>query len=72
MSFSPDELKLISATFDGIKIWNLETGKVEGNFSENLCKFHIVEFSPDGKRFAVGSNNSKIYIFNSETCKIEK
>ncbi len=31
VNFSPNGLRLISASFDGIKIWNLETGKVETN-----------------------------------------
>jgi WD40 repeat protein len=31
LRFSPDGLRIISASYDGIKIWNLETGKVETN-----------------------------------------
>ena len=48
MSFSPDGLSLISGEKSGIKIWNLETGKVETNYSEDRTRFKTVVFSPDG------------------------
>jgi WD40 repeat protein len=35
VSFSPDELRLISGLNDGIKIWNLKTGKVETKYTED-------------------------------------
>jgi WD40 repeat protein len=72
VSFSPDGLRIISASDDGIKIWNLETGKVEKNYSDGGTEFYSAVFSQDGKRFAIGSNKYKVYIWNSEAYKIEK
>jgi WD40 repeat protein len=33
VGFLPDGKKLISASYDGLKIWNLETDKNEANYS---------------------------------------
>ena len=46
--FSPDGLRIVSASDDGIKIWNLETGKLELNYSEYRTIFKSAVFSPDG------------------------
>jgi WD40 repeat protein len=35
VSFSPDGQRIVSTSGDGIKVWSLETGKVETNYNEN-------------------------------------
>ena len=59
VSFSPDGSLLASATFDGIKLWDIETHENIGTLLEGVA-IADVSFSPDGSLLACGLESGTI------------
>ncbi|MCA2667654.1 MAG: hypothetical protein IM486_08400 [Microcystis sp. M114S2] len=70
VSFSPDSKILASGIGDdGIKLWNVETGKEIRALQGHNSWVSEVSFSPDGKILASGSGDDTIKLWNVETGK---
>ncbi len=69
LHFTPDGVKLIAATKSTCKIWEVSSGRILFKFDEKRGGWIASAVSPDGKRFALGSNDSRIQIFNSNPVK---
>ena len=73
-TFSPDGKLLAGSGFDGIKIWNFETGeqiqRVEKyrnvQFHEHLDRVHTIIFSPDRKSLLSTGSDGSIQIWDVE------
>jgi eukaryotic-like serine/threonine-protein kinase len=57
VAFSPDG-KLLATTMEnqGVKLWDVPTGKEDLTFQSQLEWPHVLAFSPDGKRLAAAGN----------------
>jgi WD40 repeat protein/CHAT domain-containing protein len=55
---------LASGSFDGIKLWNTETGKEIQTLNEQSGWVSSISFSPDGKILASGNSNGNIKLWS--------
>ena len=70
VAFSPDGKRLASASFDKtVRIWNLETQKVEQNLTDHSDFVYAVAFSPDGQWLATASKDRTVKIIDAATGK---
>lgn len=75
--FSPDGKILASSGFDGMKIWDYETGKQiqrvdkfkNVQFHQHLDNLHNIIFSPDGKNVLSSGSDGLIQIWDVSTGK---
>ena len=68
MAFSPDGKMLASAgDDDGIKLWDVETGKELRTFYGHKQTVNCIAFSPDGKKIASASNDFTVKIWDVMT-----
>jgi eukaryotic-like serine/threonine-protein kinase len=69
LHFTPDGVKLIAVSKSICNIWEVSSGRILFKFDDKkgqIKKGWIASaVSPDGKRFALGSSDSRIQIFNS-------
>ncbi len=72
VALSPDGKKiLIAGYFDRtVKIWNLETEKIDKVFEGHKSSVYAIAFSPDGTKILTGSFETAI-LWNVETAEIE-
>jgi WD40 repeat protein len=78
LDISRDGKRLVSSEgAEGIKLWNLATGKVVGAFRDETKLFHGVAFSPDGKLIAVGvrhppvvTDQGHVLLLDGETARL--
>ena len=64
-AFTPDGRSLATAGSEGARLWDAETGRCIRYFPASFGR--SVAFSPDGKSLAVGSQNSRIFIWDIAT-----
>ncbi|KZS88472.1 WD40 repeat-like protein, partial [Sistotremastrum niveocremeum HHB9708] len=69
IAYSPDGTVLIAVTYNGLVwLWNPSTGQSIASFSETEASpACIVEISPDGRYFAVGSQRGDIVLRDFKT-----
>jgi WD40 repeat protein len=69
LSFTPDNAKLVSGSFDKtIKLWQLDTGVAIHTLTDDRRKgVFALAVSPDGKLLASGSWDERIELWNLET-----
>ena len=80
VAFSPDGTKLASGSSDNtIKLWDVKTGNEKGTLTGHGMKMRMdvlvgtvysVEFSPDGKMLASGSEDGTAKLWDVETGKV--
>ena len=67
-AFSPDGVRLASASADGIiKVWNVETGAVVWTASSQGVAVQALAYSPDGGKLAAASRDNSIKLLNAVT-----
>ena len=65
VAYSPDGKRLAATSFDGMKVWDAQTGQeiltipVQGNTGSVWC----VAYSPDGKRLATASTDGTVQLY---------
>jgi len=65
VAFSPDGKYCLSGGFDGLKLWDVTSGK---EISEQALGWvHAVVFSPDGKQFLSGSAGGAFTLWDAAT-----
>jgi WD40 repeat protein len=70
VSFSPDNSKLASASFDKtVRLWDVKTGKVLHTFTGHSDFVYAVAFAPDGTWYATASKDRTGRIVDAATGK---
>ena len=65
VAFSPDGTKLASASWDGVKLWDVEAGQYFTTLaSEPEPSSFSVAFSPDGTKLACGSWEDRVELWD--------
>ena len=68
LKFSPDGLRLIAGTRDGmVKIWH--QGEVEQEISASETVILAIAFNPNGQSFATTSRNGEVAIWDLKGSK---
>ena len=72
LTFSPDGSQILSGSGDGIKLWDIESGRLIRTFTGHSNSVRSVAFSPDGTQLISGSSDKTIILWditNSHTLK---
>jgi WD40 repeat protein len=67
LAISPDGTTLASGHYEynsGIQLWNLESGQPRHSLGNSILGFWGMEFSPDGKRLAVGGSDWTVSVWD--------
>jgi len=65
VAFSPDGIKLASASWDNVKLWDVETGQYLATLANELeSSSFSVAFSPDSTKLACGSWEDKVELWD--------
>jgi|GEM_PF-5419964 len=73
VAITPDRKQLVSGSSDNtIKIWNLETGRLERNLTGHSDWVYSVAITPDGKQLVSGSLDDTIKIWNLSTGQLQR
>lgn len=69
VAFSPDGLRLVSASDDGMaKLWDVATGTIVGPLIGHDGAVFAASFSPDGKRVVTASWDGTARLWDAATC----
>ena len=70
IAITPDNLTLVSGSEDqGIKLWDLHSGKLKQKFPSNSVAIGGIAISPDGKTVVTGSKGKILRVWNLATGK---
>ena len=70
IAITPDNLTLVSGSEDqGIKLWDLHSGKLKQIFPDNSVPIGGIAISPDGKTVVTGSETKILRVWNLATGK---
>ena len=69
VAWSPDGSKIASQSSGGVKIWDVESGKVRRTLEGN---FNTITWSPDGTKIASGSVDKTVKIWNVESGEVRR
>ena len=61
--FSPDGKTLASGSWDGVRLWDTETGEPKDTLTGHTEGVYSVAFSPDGKTVASGSSDGTVLLW---------
>jgi len=67
LAISPDGTTLASGHYEynsGIQLWDLESGQSRHSLGNSILGFWSMEFSPDGKRLAVGGTDWTVSVWD--------
>ena len=63
MAFSPDGMRIVSASWDGtVKVWDVSSGKEILTLKGHTSGVNGVAFSPDGKQIASASMDQTVKV----------
>ncbi len=65
LAFTPDGSRLASGSGDGVRLWDVATGREVRKFTSYLVV--AIAFSPDGRLLASGFGNGAIKLWNVES-----
>lgn len=70
LAFSPDADRLLSSGFDGVKLWDLATGRCQRHLRfRGRDRVEFVAFLPDGKTFVTASGSGPTQFWDAATGK---
>ena len=64
ISFSPDGSKLASASNKFVKLWNIDSGRLIGNFCEHTDWVYSVCFTPNGETILSASHDKTVKLWS--------
>lgn len=65
VSFSPDETQIVASTAVGhIIIWDIEKGKINGNFKDTYSPVFAVAFSQDGNKIVSATLDRHLHLWD--------
>ena len=67
MAVSPDGQRIVTCGEDGIKLWELATGRQMLSITEPVTKVSAVAISPDGTLIASGGYGGAVNLWNART-----
>jgi WD40 repeat protein len=60
VAFSPDSRQLMVGSADFLRLFDVETGKLEGLFTGHTNAVQAIAFSPDGRHLLSASNDNTV------------
>lgn len=67
LRFNADGSRLVTASSEGVGLWDMADGKLLGVFTNNEKRVYAVAISPDGKRIVSGSLDFSARVFDTTT-----
>ena len=67
LAFTPDSASVVSAGWDAIRLWDVNTGQPKRVLSGKTDYFVSVAVSPDGGTVAGGSDEATIWMWDLQT-----
>ena len=69
IAYSPDGNTIASSSWNGIRLWNVATGRHIAALRANAVR--SIAYSPDGNTIASGSNNGPIHLWDVSTGRLK-
>lgn len=67
MALTPDGRKAFSFGEDGVRVWNLDTGREERMLTIHVDEVSVVTVTPDGRRAVSGGKDGILLVWNLDT-----